>query len=241
MNRRAMPNTSTSTLLPRVSRCTVTAVICLAASGCATSGASELPSPTSAAAGTPSPGAVSEPPTTGPSAAESASPSGPAESQAPDTGGGTTYGDVPDNAVFLTYHQATLGFSIQYVEGWQVRTQQDGVAINDKDSSETVAVVPPVADIPSYVSSTDLPSLQGQAGFKLIKQNTVKVRGASYQHLVYHILSPADPVTGKQIPSTADRYYVPGPAHLAIVTLSTPDGVDNVDAFRQMIESFRWA
>jgi len=38
-----------------------------------------------------------------------------------------------------------------------------------------------------------------------------------------------------------DRYYVPGPAGLAIVSLSTPDGVDNVDAFRQMIASFAWA
>jgi hypothetical protein len=42
------------------------------------------------------------------------------------------------------------------------------------------------------------------------------------------------------VPSTVDRYYVPGSAGLAVVTLSTPDGVDNVDAFRRMIESFRW-
>jgi hypothetical protein len=47
-------------------------------------------------------------------------------------------------------------------------------------------------------------------------------------------------VTGKQVPSTVDRYYVAGPNGLAIVSLSTPDGVDNVDAFRQIIESFRW-
>src|SRR5467141_798646 len=58
-----------------------------------------------------------------PSAASSVAPSGsaapnasadasaaPGESQAPDTGGGTTVGDVPDNAVFLTYQQASLGF-----------------------------------------------------------------------------------------------------------------------------------
>jgi hypothetical protein len=87
------------------------------------------------------------------------------------------------------------------------------------------------SDVAVYISGTDLPSLQSQAGFKLIKQNTVEIGGATYHHLVYHILSPADPVTGKQVPSTVDRYYVPGPAHLAIVSLSTPDGVDNVDAF----------
>ena len=161
-------------------------------------------------------------------------------SQAPDTGGGTTAGDVPDNAVFLRYQQASRRFSIQYVEGWQVTTQPDGVLIHDKDSSESVSVVPLPSEVSSYISSTDLPALQGQAGFKLVKQDSVKVSGSTYHHLVYHILSPADPVTGKQVPSTVDRYYVPGTSQLAIVSLSTPDGVDNVDAFRQMIVSFKW-
>ncbi len=161
-------------------------------------------------------------------------------SQAPDTGGGTTAGDVPDNAKFVTYEQAGLGFDIQYVEGWQVTTQADGVVIRDKDSSETIAIVDLPADLGTWISSTDLPTLQAQAGFKLVKQDTVKVGAATYAHLVYHILSSADPVTGKQIPSTVDRYYVPGPSRLAVVSLSTPDGVDNVDAFRQMIESFKW-
>jgi hypothetical protein len=187
-------------------------------------------------------GAAFAAPTTSEAPSQSAvSSTAPEESQAPDVGGGTTAGDVPDNAVFLTYRQASLGFSIQYVEGWQVRTQPDGVLINDKDSRESVTVVGLPRDVASYIGSTDLPALQAQAGFKLVKQDTVKVGAAKLHHLVYHILSPADPVTGKQVPSTVDRYYVPGPTHLAIVSLSTPDGVDNVDAFRQMIESFVWA
>lgn len=164
-----------------------------------------------------------------------------APSQAPDTGGGTTKGDVPDNAVFLTYQNAAHGFSIQYVEGWQVTTGPDGVVIRDKDSSETVAVVAPASDVAGFISGTDLPALQSQAGFKLVKQDRIKLPSGTYDHLVYHLPSPADPVTGKQIPSTVDRYYVPGATGLAIVSLSTPDGVDNVDAFRTMIESFTWS
>jgi hypothetical protein len=203
---------------------------CAAGNGAASPSqtASEAP-PTSGAAATPAATASDAPPA-----------SSPAASQAPDVGGGTTYGDVPDNAVFLTYRQASLGCSIQYVEGWQVTTRPDGVVINDKDSSEIVQVVDLPGDVAGFIASTDLPALRAQTGFKLIKQDTVKVGAASLHHLTYHALSPADPVTGKQIPSTVDRYYVPGPAHLAIISLSTPDGVDNVDAFRQMIESFRW-
>jgi hypothetical protein len=198
-----------------------------AANGSPTSAASAIPSAASAFVATVSPSAVPES-------------QQPADSQAPDTGGGTTSGDVPDNAVFLTYHHANLGFAIQYVEGWQVTTRPDGAVIHDKDSTETVTVVPLPSDVPSYITSTDLPSLQAQAGYKFVKRDTVKVGGATYEHVVYHILSAVDPVTNKQVPSTVDRYYVPGQTHLAVVSLSTPDGVDNVDAFRQMIESFAW-
>ncbi|HSS35338.1 MAG TPA: hypothetical protein VLR93_03610 [Patescibacteria group bacterium] len=168
-------------------------------------------------------------------------PAAPSPSEPLDAGGGTTSGDVPDNAVFLTYRGTGPAFTIDYVEGWQVGPQPDGVIIRDKDSSETVSIVPPQADVPGYIASTDLPALQSRPGFKLVKQDSVKVGATRYAHLVYHEPAPPDPVTGKQVPSTVDRYYVAGPSGLAIVSLSTPDGVDNVDAFRQMIESFRWS
>ena len=167
-----------------------------------------------------------------------ASASGATASEPP---GSTTSGDVPDNAVFLSYKGANPGFSIQYVEGWQVTPEPDGVIIRDKDSSETVAVVAPQSDVAGYVASTDLSALQAQPGFRLIKQDTVKAGSVGYLHLAFHLTSPPDSVTGKQVPQTIDRYYVPGPNGLAIVSLATPDGVDNIDAFRQMIESFRWS
>ncbi len=164
----------------------------------------------------------------------------PDASQGPDTGAATAAGDVPDNAVFLKYTSAAWQFSIQYVEGWQVTTATDGVTIRDKDSSETVTVVPLPSDVAAYVTDTDRPALQAIQGFKLVKQDKVKVGSATLIHLVYHALAAPDAVTGKQVPSTIDRFYAPGPA-LAIVSLSTPNGVDNVDAFRQMIESLKWS
>jgi len=170
-----------------------------------------------------------------------ASAASPSASPAPEPSGGTTSGDIPDNAVFLTYHATAPAFSIQYVEGWQVTSQPAGVVIRDKDSSETVAVVAPQADVAGYVSATDLPALQAEAGFNLVKRDTVKIGASTYVHLVYHVPAPPDPVTGKLVPSTVDRYYVPNPIGLAIISLSTPDGIDNVDAFRQMITSFRWS
>lgn len=172
--------------------------------------------------------------------------SGPAGSSVSATGShaaeaSTPAGDVPDNAVFLTYRDTQTGFSIHYVEGWQVQHTSDGVAIHDKDSSETVAIVPLPPDVAIWVSGTDLPRLQGEAGFALIGQDTATIDGGTtVTHLAYHQLSPPDAVTGKRVPSTVARYYIPGTGGLAVITLSTPDGVDNVDAFRQMIDSFTW-
>jgi hypothetical protein len=204
----------------------------LAACGTAVS-----PSPAGTAAITATPGAATAAPAGATASAAAAS----TDTPAPETGGGTTSGDIPDNAVFLTFHSANPTFSIQYVEGWQVTPQAGGVVIRDKDSSETVATVAPPADVPGYVATTDLPALRALPGFKLVKQDTVKVGSATYVHLVYDVPAPPDPVTGKQVPSTVDRYYVPGPTALAVVSLSTPNGVDNVDAFRQMIQSFAWS
>ena len=99
----------------------------------------------------------------------------PDASQAPDTGSGAAHGDIPDNAVFLTYRSAAWRFSIQYVEGWQVRTVTDGVTIRDKDSSETVRVVTLPSDLATYISDTDLPALRSQPGFSLIAMMQVEV------------------------------------------------------------------
>lgn len=214
-------------------RVLLSAAVLVTAVGCA-SGRGTIPGATASTG----PG-VASPTTAPPRSDPPAPPTEQAPSQAPDTG--TTSGDVPDNAVFLSYRDPKLGYTIQYVEGWQVSQTADGVAIRDKDSSEQVQVVPAATDVANYVSATDLPALDRQAGFKLIKQDTVTVNGTALVHLAYDIPSAPDPVTGKQVPSAVDRYYVAGPSGLAIVSLATPNGVDNVDAFRQMIESFTWA
>ena len=224
------------------------ALLLVACSGQSTpsSGASTAPT-VAATTGTPTLPGGSPLPTSGISTAPGGTPT---ETSAPTANGATpgasegtgstTGGDIPDNAVFLTYADATHAFSIDYVEGWQVTTTADGVEVRDKDSSETITIVPPVTDVAAYVSGTDLPALQATPPFRLEKQDTVKIHGKDVIHIVYHVPSPPDPVTGKQVPSTVDRYYVPGTNGLAIVSLSTPNGVDNVDAFRQMIESFKW-
>ena len=47
-------------------------------------------------------------------------------------------------------------------------------------------------------------------------------------------------MTGKRVILLVDRYELTRGGRRATVDLGTPKGVDNVDAYRMMIESFRW-
>ncbi len=47
-------------------------------------------------------------------------------------------------------------------------------------------------------------------------------------------------MTGKRVTLIVDRYELAAGGRVAIVDLGTPRGVDNVDAYRMMISSFRW-
>ena len=53
--------------------------------------------------------------------------------------------------------------------------------------------------------------------------------------------SAPNSVTGKRLRLVVDRYYLWHAGRRAVVDLGTPEGVDNVDAYRLMIESFRWS
>lgn len=210
------------------------AVSAIGAAGCGSSSPTTTGTPASSPASSP----ATAPSAPGGTVVELAPTPAAPETAEPVTGTRSATGDVPDNAVFLTYRDRRHAFSVQYVEGWQVAPDAAGVVIADKDSSERVEVAGG-ADPSAYLAS-DLAALKAQPDFKLLKEDRVRVNGRVYDHRQYHALADPDPVTGKRVPSTADRYYVPGSGGLAIVTLSTPDGVDNVDAFRQMIESFSW-
>jgi len=148
-------------------------------------------------------------------------------------------GDIADTAAYLTYHGA--GFSLQYVEGWGIlKGGGQAVRISDKDSAEVVSIAPGKTSVVT-LARADLTLFQHTLPqFHLLAHRTVQLAPGAATYLQYRTLSAQDPVTGKRVPVVVDRYYVPGPGRQAIVSLSTPVGVDNVDAFRRISRSFRW-
>jgi hypothetical protein len=156
------------------------------------------------------------PTTTAPPATTSASPSPLApEAQAAATG------DIPDNQVFLTFRNTAAGYSMKYPEGWA--QQGSGPQVTIRDKNNIVRIV---------VSSGAKPSVPGA--------QQVTISGAPALKSVYRARSAPNTVTGKRVTLVVDRYYLWRNGKRAVVDLGTPVGVDNVDAYRLMIESFRW-
>src|SRR3954453_12513410 len=147
-------------------------------------------------------------------------------------------GDIPDNQNFLTFKGA--GFSMSYPEGWAQTGSGGNVSFRDKNNVVHVVVAGGSQPAPASVAAelakqkTRTPSLKAGTpeATTLPAGRTVKV--------TYTTVSAPNPVTGKRVKLTVDRYVVGNGGRVATIDLGTPVGVDNVDAYRMMSRSFRW-
>ncbi len=129
---------------------------------------------------------------------------------------------------------------MKYPEGWAQRGSGVRVTFQDKNNlvrvtvskGASVSVAGAAAEMNRLKQQT--PSLQ----FETPTQMTVS--GKPVVKVVYSSESAPNSVTGKRVTLVVDRYYVPGVGKHVVVDLGTPQDVDNVDAYRLMIESFRW-
>jgi hypothetical protein len=146
-------------------------------------------------------------------------------------------GDIPDNQVFLVFHDATAGYSVRYPEGWAQFGSAKVVTFRDKNN--IVRIVVSSAPAPTRASvQADMAKLV-DAHIETAA-HTLTVGGKPAVRVVYTTRSTPNAVTGERVKLIVDRYYVWKGGRRAVVDLGTPVGVDNVDAYRMMIESFRW-
>jgi len=146
-------------------------------------------------------------------------------------------GDIPDNQTFIVFGDPAAGYSMKYPEGWAQQGSGTKVMIRDKNNIVRVVVAKSAAPTAAGVRK-DLAGLKGAhvAG----GPQAMTISGASALKAVYTTVSAPNPVTGKRVTLVVDRYYLAHKGKEAIVDLGSPQGVDNVDAYRLMIESFRW-
>jgi len=130
--------------------------------------------------------------------------------EAPSEAQAAATGDIPDNQVFLTYGDPTAGYSIRYPEGWARKGSGADVTFREK------------ANVIHLVVRKGAP--RGKPGTKT----------------TYSRMTAPDPVTGKRLRLVVDRYEYGQGGKVAVLDLATPEGVDNVDAYRLIAKSFEW-
>jgi hypothetical protein len=149
-------------------------------------------------------------------------------------------GDIPDNQNFLTFSDRKAGFSMRYPEGWSQKTSAAGVSFQDKNNLVRVDVhagrPPTVASV-----SAELAKLKaGSPSLKAAAPKPFNLKGKPAIKVTYTTTSAPNQVTGKRVVLMVDRYELARNGKVAVLDLGTPTGVDNVDAYRMMSESFKW-
>jgi hypothetical protein len=145
-------------------------------------------------------------------------------------------GDIPDSQLFLVFRSGA-GYSMKYPEGWAQQGSGDRVTFRDKNNIARVVVAvgapPTLAGVRGEVARLSGVHVQSPP-------QSINLSGSPAFKVVYSTASAPNAVTGKRVTLVVDRYYLWKGGLRAIVDLGTPEGVDNVDAYRLMIESFRW-
>jgi hypothetical protein len=149
-------------------------------------------------------------------------------------------GDIPDNQVFLTFRNAKAGYSIKYPEGWTQHGSGGDVTFQDKNNLVHIVVSRGSTPSPASVKAQLDALMKSNRTLQFQPPQTKRVGASQTVKATYTTRSTPNPVTGKRVTLIVDRYELAKGGKRAIVDLGTPKGVDNVDAYRMMIESFRW-
>jgi hypothetical protein len=149
-------------------------------------------------------------------------------------------GDIPDNQVYVVFGNSRAGYSIKYPEGWAQSGSGKSVTFYDKNNLVRTVVQP--GGLPTLAqASTELQALKASTpSLRFQSPKRVRISGRPAIKVVYTTQSGPNPVTNKRVQLTVDRYYLAQGGKRAIVDLGSPVGVDNVDGYRLMVQSFRW-
>ena len=149
-------------------------------------------------------------------------------------------GDIPDNQVFLTFHNSAARYSIKYPEGWTQSGSGRDVTFRDKNNLVHILVTKGSAPSPASVAAqlkalkASNPTLQFQP------PQTLKFGSAQVVKATYTTKSAPNQVTGKRYRDEVERLEFFKHGVEAALTLSGPVGSDNKDPWRLVAESYRW-
>jgi hypothetical protein len=149
-------------------------------------------------------------------------------------------GDIPDTQVFLTYHNAAPSYGISYPEGWTRRGSGNDVTFSDKNNIVHIVITTGGVPTPAALVAELSGLRRSSPTLTFTSPQTIQLKSGPAVKATYSTRSAPNPVTGKSVLLIVDRYQLSHAGQRATVDLGTAKGVDNVDAYRRMINSFRW-
>lgn len=151
-------------------------------------------------------------------------------------------GDIPDNQVFVPYTPAGGTFVVRVPQGWAQSAAGSAVAFTDKFNSVRIESVPR-SQAPDVASARaqEVPQLQSSMpGFQAGQVTMVQRSAGPAVLITYQANSAPNAVTGKSVTEAVERYEFWRGGQEVVLTLSAPQGADNVDPWRMITDSFRW-
>ncbi len=157
---------------------------------------------------------------------------------APAAGGEGGGGDEPN----IPYVAPSGEFHFQHPQVWGQTTQPgESIRFTGRDEFISVSIVTTAlapldyarADVGALTAAS--PGYQGQAPV------AQQVAGQDGAMVAYTWQAGPSPVTGKPVPSSANRYYIPGPGgKLAVFTYSAPTGAYDPAGADDFANAFKW-
>ncbi|MFD7154179.1 hypothetical protein ACFV9C_06265 [Kribbella sp. NPDC059898] len=150
-------------------------------------------------------------------------------------------GDIPDNQAFVAFQGA--GFSVKVPEGWARTVTGTATSFTDKlNRIETAPSSVPSAPSTQSVTSTVVPELgRSVPRFAMGKVSEITRAAGRVVLVTYQGDSAQDPVTGKVVRDAFERYLFYRGGKQVALTLIGPVNADNVDPWKTVSDSFRWA
>lgn len=150
-------------------------------------------------------------------------------------GGG---GDEP----VVLYTDPSGTFSLPYPRSWGQTTQPgEAIRVAGRDEFISVSLIAN-APAPLDFGTSDATALAAASpGYQGKPLKTYTVAGQRGAMVAYTWQSPASAVTGKPVPSSANRYYIPGPGgKLAVLTYSSPTRTYDPAGADDFANAFKW-
>lgn len=188
------------------------------------------------------PSASPAPPASGPTSSVVAPASGSSAAPNPNAPETNSAGDIPDNQVFVPYAPPGGSFLVSVPQGWARSAAGSAVVFTDKFNSVRMESAPqPQAPGVASARAQEVAQLQSSVpGFQAGQVTMVQRSAGPAVLITYQAKSAPDAVTGKSVTEAVERYEFWRGGQEVVLTLSAPQGADNVDPWRMITDSFRW-